>query len=108
MILAQIPKQGSDLIESAYNVTPYGLQVYGFVVALLLVMLLALGWLYIKKDRMIQDMLKQSIEAITLFLNENSGERQKQKDEMFTSKLREMMRNIMDEKLEKIEKEVKP
>ncbi|MGB0525281.1 MAG: hypothetical protein ACPGJS_20070 [Flammeovirgaceae bacterium] len=85
------------LIEAAKNVSPYGYEVYGFVIILLLVMIIAIAWEYKRTKKTHEDTLKKAIEVIALFVHETSAERVKERNEMFLLQIKNTIISAMRE-----------
>ena len=89
--------KAADLADKAYKVTPYGTEVFGFLVLVLFLYGALVSFAYWKQSKSFQEIAKESTSAMTLFIHENSGERLAERKKMERMEMKEVIRAVLEE-----------
>ena len=92
-----------DIYEKTQNLTPFSSAVYGFLIFILLMAVIILGYAYNQKDKLLNEITKESIKAVEQSTFLLSPENRKINDEMLIMKIVSEIEKIIKDTVKAIE-----
>lgn len=85
------------LTDESLKVNPYGMEIFGFLVLILVVYGSGITWALIRTTKKYEELATKSVEVMTLFIHENTGERVREKRLAGLTEMKEVIRDVVNE-----------